>query len=647
MSQIQYKFRSAKDYSSIILDGLSISVVDLKQEIMREQKLDAEEFDLVITNEQTNEDYKDDKALIPKNTMILVRRIPYTGPKISRVAVAGRNQQPQQQQQHQPGFQGGSYGGGGYYQRPYNGSGAYRPGAGQKDGAFVQDGAAADGSDLSALIGNDAEDAQIAAILQQNNDQWMHEQSLMEMQRPVYQGRTGNFRPRPHMMRPELQGPPPANYVCFRCGQAGHWIYNCPTIGQTGEGAGRHGHRIKRTTGIPKSFLQKVDINDVDNALVTSDGTLVVAAANEAAWNSAQRLARTGMAAAESIDSSQIPETLRCGLCNGLAREAVTTPCCKTVFCYACIEERLLAPGDAHFTCPRCQANVVPDQLEVADDVRGRVDEFQREYAARRTAAAESTEAPQPAAPSSTSQPPVSVATPPVNPTNANVVRPPAQMQPLPRPYGFPPLPGMGMGMMPPPGMMMGMPLPGMMPPGMVPPGMLPPPGMMPPGMVPPQVPPKQTSVSARSDAGSSASRDRRHREHSHDRSRDRSRDHSRRGRDDRERERERERERRSDSRSRRDPDHERSGRRDDKERERDRRDRRDDRDRRDHRDRRDEPRRKSRSPARSTGRTSRERRDEPRARNIMDRVRDDRPTTSATAAPSSSGSRQRSRRRR
>ncbi|KAJ2554708.1 E3 ubiquitin-protein ligase rbbp6, partial [Coemansia sp. RSA 1933] len=55
MSQIQYKFRSSKDYSTIIFDGLSISVDDLKQEILREQKLDPDEFDLVLTNEQTNE----------------------------------------------------------------------------------------------------------------------------------------------------------------------------------------------------------------------------------------------------------------------------------------------------------------------------------------------------------------------------------------------------------------------------------------------------------------------------------------------------------------------------------------------------------------------------------------------------------------
>ncbi|KAJ2352869.1 E3 ubiquitin-protein ligase rbbp6, partial [Coemansia sp. RSA 2618] len=94
MSHIQYKFRSSKDYSTAVFDGLSIPVADLKQDILREQKLNPDDFDLVITNEQTSEDYKDDAALIPKNTVVLVRRIPYTGPKMSRMAAAASYRQP-------------------------------------------------------------------------------------------------------------------------------------------------------------------------------------------------------------------------------------------------------------------------------------------------------------------------------------------------------------------------------------------------------------------------------------------------------------------------------------------------------------------------------------------------------------------------
>ncbi|KAJ1894471.1 Retinoblastoma-binding protein [Kickxella alabastrina] len=184
MSQIQYKFRSAKDYSSIVFDGLSTSVLDLKQEIMREQKLEPEEFELVITNEQTGEDYKDDMALVPKNTMVLVRRMPYTGPKMGRMSGGGH------QQQQSAGYSGNSFNGG-YHQRSHNANAngqanqyGYRAnqGAGvrtQRDGAFDQDTHGAGNPDTDASFG--VEDAGISAMLQQSNDQWMHQQSIMEM----------------------------------------------------------------------------------------------------------------------------------------------------------------------------------------------------------------------------------------------------------------------------------------------------------------------------------------------------------------------------------------------------------------------------------------------------------------------------------
>ncbi|KAJ2819622.1 Retinoblastoma-binding protein, partial [Coemansia sp. 'formosensis'] len=153
-------------------------------------------------------------------------------------------------------------------------------------------------------------------------------------------------------------------------------------------------HRVKRTTGIPKSFLQKVDnIDDVGNALVTSDGTLVVATANEAAWNRAQKMSRNVIATDDAIDPNLIPDSIKCNSCHRIARDAVTTPCCKTVFCSACIERELLEPGDMHFTCPACHAkDVVPDQLETAGETRSKVDEFLREYSAKQHIAEEERE---------------------------------------------------------------------------------------------------------------------------------------------------------------------------------------------------------------------------------------------------------------
>ena len=48
--------------------------------------------------------------------------------------------------------------------------------------------------------------------------------------------------------------PPPPNYVCYRCGMRNHWIQFCPTLGNSAF----DNISVKKTTGIPRSFLQTV-----------------------------------------------------------------------------------------------------------------------------------------------------------------------------------------------------------------------------------------------------------------------------------------------------------------------------------------------------------------------------------------------------
>lgn len=56
MSSIHYKFKSAKDYDTYRFEGAGIPVWDLKNEIIRAKKLEkSQDFDLVISNAQTNE----------------------------------------------------------------------------------------------------------------------------------------------------------------------------------------------------------------------------------------------------------------------------------------------------------------------------------------------------------------------------------------------------------------------------------------------------------------------------------------------------------------------------------------------------------------------------------------------------------------
>ncbi|KAK3005433.1 hypothetical protein RJ639_017111 [Escallonia herrerae] len=74
---VYYKFKSAKDYDSIAMDGHFISVGTLKEKIFESKHLGrGTDFDLVVTNAQTNEEYLDEEMVIPKNTSVLIRRVP-------------------------------------------------------------------------------------------------------------------------------------------------------------------------------------------------------------------------------------------------------------------------------------------------------------------------------------------------------------------------------------------------------------------------------------------------------------------------------------------------------------------------------------------------------------------------------------------
>ncbi|CAA6665037.1 unnamed protein product [Spirodela intermedia] len=64
---VYYKFKSAKDFDSIPIDGHFISVKHLGR---------GTDFDLMVSNAQTNEEYVDEAMLIPKNTSVLIRRVP-------------------------------------------------------------------------------------------------------------------------------------------------------------------------------------------------------------------------------------------------------------------------------------------------------------------------------------------------------------------------------------------------------------------------------------------------------------------------------------------------------------------------------------------------------------------------------------------
>jgi len=179
--------------------------------------------------------------------------------------------------------------------------------------------------------------------------------------------------------------PPPPGYICYRCGEIGHWIQACPT---NNDPAFDGRPRVKRTTGIPRSFLKTVQkpttlINDgtVDDSkqpsgvMVNAEGEWVIAEPDQATWDQYQAKTKVSAEAQEAASrgSKELQDRgLECAIDKRLFVDPTKTPCCNTTFCHECITNALL---ENDLRCPSCKTddisldNLKPD-LDLAAQVR-------------------------------------------------------------------------------------------------------------------------------------------------------------------------------------------------------------------------------------------------------------------------------------
>jgi hypothetical protein len=82
-SHVQFKFKSANEFDTLWFDGEGISLNDLKARILEQKKMvpvgrggKIADFDLAISNAQTGDEYSDYSTLVPRNTALVVRRVP-------------------------------------------------------------------------------------------------------------------------------------------------------------------------------------------------------------------------------------------------------------------------------------------------------------------------------------------------------------------------------------------------------------------------------------------------------------------------------------------------------------------------------------------------------------------------------------------
>jgi protein MPE1 len=289
MSSVFYKFKIVKDYDTCKFDGTGISVFDLKRDIMITKKLGkGTDFDLVLWNTSSGEEIVDDNEVIPKNSSVLVSRRPaQRAGKGTAQKYLGVN--PMGFSKNVPTFS---------KVQPI----AYRPKLRPN----------------LAQNANMSEEDKIKMMFQQQSAQWENTANgARPMYRPMGMGRG---------MPVQQDKTPHANYVCFRCGEKGHFINQCPTLGNKDYD---NRPKLKRTTGIPKMFLKTVENTDGSGLMVTTTGEIVVAQPNEDAWNKMTRSKAVG-----ELDS--FSSDLKCSLCDKLFTDAVLVSCCNVAFCKEC-----------------------------------------------------------------------------------------------------------------------------------------------------------------------------------------------------------------------------------------------------------------------------------------------------------------------
>ncbi|WOL17002.1 hypothetical protein Cni_G25790 [Canna indica] len=327
---VYYKFKSAKNYDSIPIEGQFISVANLKERIFQHKLLGkGTGFDLLISNAQSNEEYVDQGCMIPKNTSVVIRRVPGC-PRKPIVIEQDKPTVIDDKVEDLPPSSG---------MLVDDSSATMHPEDYEGDDVFGNDPYAPSVinpaqtnivSDVSNANKVD-EDSKIKALVDTPAIDWNREAlEAYGSGRGFGRGTGGRMMGGRSFGRGMLERKtPPAGYVCHRCKVAGHLIQHCPTNGDPNYDF----KRLKPPTGIPKSMLMVAP----DGSYALPSGAVAALTANEAAFDKEME----GLSSTCPVRN--LPPEFHCPLCKELMKDAaLTSKCCFKSFCYKCIRDQII-----------------------------------------------------------------------------------------------------------------------------------------------------------------------------------------------------------------------------------------------------------------------------------------------------------------
>ncbi|KAF4738640.1 E3 ubiquitin-protein ligase rbbp6 [Perkinsus olseni] len=138
---------------------------------------------------------------------------------------------------------------------------------------------------------------------------------------------------------------PPPHYRCHRCGEPGHFIYDCPTNDDPNHTSKQ---KVKSARGVPRQFLRIVtreeaqDMTEDVYILPNGDYAVMKQVSDEerkkiVGESEKERLTRVFSDADWRVQGL----LLACGICHQLPVEAEITPCCANMYCRKCVVEHL------------------------------------------------------------------------------------------------------------------------------------------------------------------------------------------------------------------------------------------------------------------------------------------------------------------